>query len=222
MIRSNYTNKICAVIPFYNERDFLLDVVTGTSNYVHKVFAVNDGSTDGSEKILMGFNNVEVLNIEKNCGKGYALKVGQDEAIKQLFDVIVTLDADNQHDPKFIPDFLRRIDKYDLVIGNRMTNKSGMPVQRIISNNLTSMLLTLKTGQIIIDSQCGFRAYKRKVLENTHTRYHGYEAESEMIINASRNGFKIGFVEIPTIYGTEQSKMKSFEAITGFLKVLFG
>jgi hypothetical protein len=80
--------------------------------------------------------------------------------------------------------------------------------------------LTKKTGQKINDSQCGFRAFRSEVLIKIKTNYTGYEAESEILIKAARNGFKIGFIDIPTIYGTEKSKMKPGEAIIGFLKVL--
>ena len=73
----------------------------------------------------------------------------------------------------------------------------------------------------IIDSQCGFRAFSEEVLKKVHTRSNGYEAESEIIILAARAGFKIGFVEVPTIYGNEKSKMNPVKAIFGFIKVLF-
>ncbi len=96
-----------------------------------------------------------------------------------------------------------------------------MPFQRIMSNKLTSFLLSKKTGMKIIDSQCGFRAFSREVLMNVQSRSNGYEAESEIIILAARAGFKIGFVEVQTIYGNEKSKMNPVKAIFGFIKVLF-
>lgn len=96
-----------------------------------------------------------------------------------------------------------------------------MPKQRILSNRLTSFLLSKKTGIKIVDSQCGFRAFKTEVLKKVKTRSNGYEAESEIIILAARAGFKIGFVEVPTIYGNETSKMNPFKTIFGFAKVLF-
>ena len=86
---------------------------------------------------------------------------------------------------------------------------------------LTSFLLSRKTGQKIIDSQCGFRAYRLEVIKNIQTNYLGFEAESEMIIKVAKRGFKIVFVDVPTIYGNEKSKMKPFQAIFGFLRVLF-
>ena len=126
-----------------------------------------------------------------------------------------------QHNPKSIPALLSGLDNFDLVMGNRLKDLSGMPFQRIMSNKLTSFLLSKKTGMKIIDSQCGFRAFSKNVLQKVHTRSNGYEAESEIIILAARAGFKIGFVEVQTIYGNEKSKMNPVKAIFGFIKVLF-
>jgi len=126
-----------------------------------------------------------------------------------------------QHNPKSIPALLSELDNFDLVVGNRLKDLSGMPFQRIMSNKLTSFLLSKKTGLKIIDSQCGFRAFSRKVLLNVQSRSNGYEAESEIIILTARAGFKIGFVEVQTIYGNEKSKLNPVKAIFGFIKVLF-
>lgn len=211
---------VCAVVPFYNEKETLSILLTETLKYVDFVIAVNDGSTDDSYMSERNISNVKIVDLQKNFGKGKALSVGFEEAVKDGFELIVTLDADLQHDPKFIPDFLNALINYDIVIGNRLKNLKDMPLQRRISNKLTSYLLTKKTGQKINDSQCGFRAFRSEVLRKIKTNYTGYEAESEILIKAARNGFKIGFIDIPTIYGTEKSKMKPGEAIIGFLKVL--
>ena len=211
---------VCAIVPFYNEKGTLLILLSNTLSYVTTIIAVNDGSTDDLYIPERNKQNVRVIDLEKNFGKGRALSVGFEEAIRQGFEYVVTLDADLQHDPNFIPDLLQALDRYDIVIGNRLNSLKDMPFQRRLSNKLTSYFLTKKTGQKIIDSQCGFRAYRAEVLRNVKTNYMGYEAESEMLIRAARSGFKIGFIDIPTIYGNEKSKMKPVQAIFGFIKVL--
>ena len=220
MTKLSPTSKICAVIPFYNEQPFILSVVLKTLNYVDKIFAINDGSIDGSENLIHDIENVSLLNLNLNYGKGKALQVGFDEIVKNDFDIVVTIDGDNQHDPKNIPEFIDKLKDFDIVVGNRLTNTNSMPFQRILSNRITSFLMSLKTGQNILDSQCGFRAYKKEVLQSVRTNYFGYEAESEILIYAARRGFKIGFVSIPTIYGDEKSKMNPLKAILGFIKVM--
>lgn len=221
MSNSNLKSNSCAVIPFFNEKDFLFDVVTETLKYVDAVIAVDDGSIDGSAKLVAEIKNVHLISLKKNFGKGYALQIGFVEAINKNYDSIVTLDADKQHDPILIPEFLLQLNSYDVVIGNRLNDLSEMPIQRIFSNKITSYLLSIKTGYKILDSQCGYRAYRNNVIRKVKTVSNGYEAESEMIIYAARNGFSIGFVEIPTIYGFEKSKMNPLSAISGFIKILF-
>jgi glycosyltransferase involved in cell wall biosynthesis len=217
----NPTSKICAVIPFYNEKHFIVSVILESLKHVDKIIAVNDGSEDGSEKLIQESKKVKVLNFDLNYGKGKALQAGFDESLKDDFEFIITIDGDSQHDPKYIPDLIKKLKEFDIVIGNRLSNIKSMPLPRIFSNKITSFLMTLKTGQNIQDSQCGFRAYKKEVLNTIRTHCSGYEAESEILIYAARKGFKIGFVNIPTIYGDEKSKMNPVKAIFGFIKVLF-
>lgn len=214
-------NKICAIIPFYNEQDFIVEVIKKTLRYVELVIAVDDGSIDNSINLIKGIENVEILMLDKNYGKGAALKAGFSLAAELSFETFITLDADLQHDPDKIPDFIEAIKQYDVVIGNRLSDLKNMPLHRILSNYITSFLLSLRTGTWIKDSQCGFRAYKNKVIQKISIYSSGYEAESEIIIRCVKNKFTLGFVDIPTIYGNEQSKMKSFQAIKGFLKILF-
>ena len=84
------------------------------------VIAVNDGSTDGSEKTIDNMERVQVISLNRNYGKGYALQNGFDESIKQSFNTIITLDADKQHNPAFIPKFISELNYFDIVIGNRL------------------------------------------------------------------------------------------------------
>lgn len=219
-VTKNSSFQICAVIPFYNEKETLSRILNDTLNYVDIIFAVNDGSSD-NWKYEQNQDKVHFINLRRNYGKGRALSEGFEAAVKSNIDIIITLDADLQHDPEYIPHFVEELKSYDIVIGNRLKNLTGMPIQRKLSNKLTSFLLSIKTGQKIVDSQCGYRAYRSDVIKNISTNYSGFEAESEMIIKAARMGYKIGFVGIPTIYADEKSKMKPIQAIIGFLKVLF-
>lgn len=214
-------NKVCAVIPFYNEEKTINEIINRTIQYVDKIIAVNDGSTDNSKQKINDIQNIVVIDLEKNYGKGFALNKGFEKALALEYDTVVTLDSDLQHDPDFIPELLKEIETYDIVIGNRMNNLSAMPFQRRMSNKITSFLLSVKTGQKIPDSQNGFRAIRSDVLKIVKTRNHGYEAESEQIILAARNGFKIGFVNTSTVYGSEKSKIRPIKAIIGFIRTLF-
>ncbi|MCU0406126.1 MAG: glycosyltransferase family 2 protein [Ignavibacteriaceae bacterium] len=214
-------HRICAVIPFYNEKETITNIVNDTLDYVQFVFAVNDGSDDGFSIEAINQSKIKLINFDRNYGKGIALSIGFEAAVSAEFDFVVTLDADLQHDPKYIPNLLEGLQSSDIVIGNRLKNLKGMPIQRRLSNKLTSFLLTVKTSQNILDSQCGYRAYKAEVLKSVRTNCSGFEAESEILIKAAKKGFKLGFLDIPTIYGREKSKMRPVQAIVGFLRVLF-
>ena len=218
--KSNNPGSVCAVIPFYNEKETLYKVLDETSKYVQFIIAVNDGSDDASYKEENQKTNIKFINLDKNYGKGKALSAGFEEAISSGFEYIVTLDADLQHESKYIPNLIEGLQLFDVVIGNRLSNLKGMPIQRRLSNKLTSFFLSLKTGQKIIDSQCGYRAFSAEVLRAIKTNFYGFEAESEILVQAAKKGFKIGFVDIPTIYGNEKSKMRPLKTIFGFLRVL--
>ncbi len=214
-------NKSTAIIPFFNEVSTIKEIVESTLKYVDYVIAVDDGSRDDSDKQISGIDNVFLVSIKKNTGKGFALKKGFEKAIELKTQFVITIDADLQHSPELIPSLIEKLDEFDIIIGNRMNDVSSMPLQRIMSNKITSFILSKKTKQIIPDSQCGFRAFKINVLKSVSTTLNGYEAESEILIFASRKGFKISNYPIPTIYTESKSKMNPIKAIFGFIKVIF-
>ncbi len=214
-------NKIAAVIPFFNENRTINQIVNNTLQYVDCVIAVDDGSTDDSFSKIPEKKNITLLKFKENRGKGFALREGLSEGVKKGYTQLITIDADLQHKPEEIPLLIHELNNFDIVIGNRLNNLVNMPLHRRMSNKITSFLLSMKTGQKIIDSQCGFRAYRSEVIKNIKTIKNGFEAESEIIIKASRKGYKIGFTDISTIYGNEESKMTPVKTTFNFIKVLF-
>ncbi len=214
-------NNIAAVIPFFNESRTIYQIVNNTLNYVDSVIAVDDGSTDDSSSKIPESKNITLLKFKANRGKGFALREGLNEGVKNGYNQIITIDADLQHNPDEIPLLLYELNNFDIVIGNRLNNLVNMPLHRRMSNKITSYLLSIKTGQKIIDSQCGFRVYRSEVIKNIKTVKNGFEAESEIIIKASRKGYKIGFTDISTIYGNEESKISPVKTTFNFVKILF-
>ncbi len=214
------TGKTIAVLPFYNEAPTLGKVISEVLKYVDFLVAVNDGSTDDWQSKIPKDERIFLVHHSENLGKGAALNTGFKKALELNPGYIVTIDADLQHPPEFIPPLLERLNNCDFVVGNRMKDIKGMPFARKLSNTITSFLLSLKTGVKIEDSQCGFRAFKAFVIPIISTKTADFTAESEMLIKAARSKIKICFVDIPTIYGNDNSKMKNIEAIWGFIKVL--
>ncbi|MEE9429922.1 MAG: glycosyltransferase family 2 protein [Melioribacteraceae bacterium] len=221
MNHSEKENSICAIIPFYNEEKNLEKLFLETLNYVDFVIAVDDGSTDNSFQKIQNIKNVCFEKHNNNLGKGAALRSGFKKSIQLKTKTTITLDADYQHAPEIIPKFIEALEKTDCAIGNRLHNQKDMPLQRRVSNFLTSKMLSIKTGKKILDSQSGYRAFRTKILNDILPTFNGFEAESEMIVKTVKRKYSIGFVNIPTIYGEDDnSKMKAIPAILGFIKVI--
>ena len=162
-----------------------------------------------------------LLKHEINKGKGAALKTGFSYAYNHNFKKVITLDADLQHLPEQIPEFLEKLGDGKIVIGSRMNNISGMPLQRKMSNFITTLLVKIKTGIHIGDSQSGFRGYSGEYLPFYLNISDNWGAETEILVISVINRANFEFVSIPTIY-TEisTSKMQPLRAIIQFMRAI--
>lgn len=219
MTSSREANNICVVLPIYNEVRHLDKLIPEIHKYADHIVCVDDGSTDGSSEKLKHYDYIKLISLGKNIGKGKALYYGLLQSIKLGSEITVTLDADGQHDPSLIPALISENSFCDFVIGNRMNDVMKMPLLRIVSNRITSWLLTKKLGMKIVDSQSGFRSFSTSKLKSILPSSSGFEAETEMIIKAAKLNYKIGSVNIPTIYNENKSKIKPIKTIMGFIKV---
>lgn len=211
------------VIPIFNSAEYLEELFERIFKFFPKenVIAVNDTSTDNSTGICKA-SDVKVIDIPMNSGKGNALQVGFDTAIKKGFRFAFSIDSDLQHKPEDFPDFLKKQNesKLDLVIGKRDFSRSKMPFPRICSNKLTSFIVSLKTRQKIADSQCGFRLYNLDIIKDLKFRTKRYQFETEIIIKIAKAGGRIGFVPIATIYDGQRSYISHFRDIKNFVEIV--
>jgi glycosyltransferase involved in cell wall biosynthesis len=211
-------------VPAYNAEDTieeLIERIRGSLEYP-KIIVVNDGSMDKTREKALSKGAV-VLDHESNKGKGAALRTAFGHiAEKTDSGLIVTIDADLQHKPEEIPKLVEGLDRAgaDLAIGSRRRLGTGMPLHRILSNTVTSFLMSLRTGIKIKDGQCGFRIFKIGVLKKIELESDGYEAETEFLIKVAKQGFKISFVPVETIYGNENSHMTNWKTTVNFVKVM--
>ena len=219
-------NEILILVPNYNGENNILKIFQkindlNLSNI--KILFVDDGSNDNSLQILKN-NNIEHIFHKNNKGKGEAIKSGIDHAFKNKFKWIITIDSDLQHSPNKIQDFINLRNKKTIILGWRKSKKN-MPILRIFSNVITSLLISLRTKTKILDSQCGFRMFPVNVINDFKCVESGFQYESEFLIRAVMNGYKINHVQIPTIYNNEKSSMRNvpdtFKFITMYLKSFF-
>jgi glycosyltransferase involved in cell wall biosynthesis len=213
------------LIPAFNAERSLAELVHRLRNAIGDapIIVVDDGSTDRTYELAVSIGAV-VLRHDKNRGKGTALQTGFDYLNKQTgIEFVLTIDADLQHQPEDVPNFLlvQKKTKADIVIGWRERIGTRMPMHRKLSNTITSALVGLRTGLKIKDSQCGFRLIHRHVIERIQLEATGYEAETEFLIKAARCGCKIEFVPVQTVYGAEKSYMTHWATTVNFVKVIF-
>ncbi|MBN2366906.1 MAG: glycosyltransferase family 2 protein, partial [Calditrichaeota bacterium] len=164
--------------------------------------------------------NILLYRHEKNLGKGMALQTGFRELLKSHSpDMIITIDSDLQHPPEYIPEFIHSFEKHGahVVTGYRKRDLRIMPLSRIISNSLTSLIISLMTGQLIPDSQCGFRLIDATILPKMHFKEKRFHLESEFLIKSGWSGLTINSVKIPTIYHSEKSSINHLRDTLNFV-----
>jgi Glycosyl transferase family 2 len=206
---------VAALIPAYQAAAHLGEVLLRLGalpgpDVPSQILVVDDGSRDATSQVARQFG-ARVHTFAANRGKGHALLAGFE--LLRDYDGVVTLDADGQHPPECVPEFIRAAAAgADLVLGTRMRG-GDMPVARRFANGFSSGWATWLAGQPVTDSQCGFRLYGQALLQSTPVTPGRYEVESEVVVRAARLGFRIGEVSIPTVYGEEQSQIRVFRDV---------
>ena len=210
------------IVPAHNEAKYIREVVSSIKALGHDVCVIDDGSEDATAALAKQAGAI-VISTGRKSGKGNALRLGFDYAIKSNFEVVITLDGDGQHAPSDIQSFL---DKYEqthagLINGNRLGNPKGMPGLRLITNKFMSWLISGICHQRIADTQCGFRLIAIRVLKQIKLESSNFEIETELLVQTSKNKFKIENVPIKTIYRDEVSKIRPFQDTWRFMQYLF-
>ena len=215
-MNSNMKNLL--VIPALNEESHITQVIQAARPYIHDILVVDDGSEDGTAAAAAGAG-VQVKRHEQNKGKGEALKTAFAYAVREGYDWVFTIDGDGQHDPEDLKGFFQMLDRYDLLIGDRMQNTRRIPFIRLVANQTSSAIVSALCGCRIHDSQSGFRAYKVELIRSLNLTTHRYELESELLIRAARKGFRIGHCGIQTIYAGEKSRYQNVQDSLRFLSM---
>ncbi len=206
------------VIPAYNEAIHIADVVHAALPH-GPVLVVDDGSTDDTVRLALRAGAV-VERQWPNQGKGAALQAGFRRALVWGYDLVVTLDADGQHDPNEIGAFMEayRRAPADLIIGQRAFHE--MPPIRRLANTLGRKLFSWAIGRPIPDNQSGYRLLRRRLIEALldHDE-RGFEFEVAMITICIRQGYRLGWVPIRTIYNGGASHIHPWKHTLNFVRV---
>jgi len=225
--------KTLIIIPTYNELENLPSLLKEIFSYAPTadILIVDDHSPDGTgelaERMRAEDARVHVLHRSGKLGLGTAYIAGFKYALANGYDAAFEMDADFSHDPRYLPDFLKKIEEADLVIGSRYIPGGSTPnwslLRRFISgggNIFARTVLKLK----VRDCTAGYRCYRRAVLESVEfetIRSQGYGFQVEMAYRVEKQGFKI--VEIPIVFMDRRvgkSKMSHAIFVEGFINVI--
>jgi glycosyltransferase involved in cell wall biosynthesis len=204
-----------AIIPVFNEQRTIADIVRRTARQVERIIVVDDGSTDGSCEAAGG-SGVAILRQPENRGKGAALLRGIEYARNAGAVFVITLDADGQHPPECIPDLLRHADPDHIVIGSRVAGAQAIPTARLWANRTANFFISWAAGHWIEDTQCGFRIYPLRLFDGIRLRANrrsGFVFESEILIEACRNGFQVTPVAVPALYASVLQRPSHFRPV---------
>ncbi|HED11164.1 MAG TPA: glycosyltransferase family 2 protein [Caldithrix abyssi] len=215
------------LIPAYNAESSLAKLIESILRHTadfkpEKIIVVDDGSGDNTVTVARKLP-VELISLPQNRGKGAALKEGYAYFLNHCRSgYLITLDADLQHPPENIGDFLQTAEKHNsaVIIGQRSFTPPAMPLMRVLSNTLTSQIISGLTGLKIPDSQCGYRMIRRDVLSRLELRENGFQLESEFFFRCRELKVRIDYCPIPTVYNDYGSSMHHVRDTLKFIQLM--
>ena len=211
------------VVPAYNEERFILSTLKAVPDFVDRVFAVDDASTDGTLALMESLKSprLTVISHPKNMGVGAAIVSGYKAASDADCDVVAVMAGDGQMDPAELPRLLDPVvdGDVDYSKGNRLLSRKirqGMPRFRLLGNSILTFLTKLSSGYWnIMDPQNGYAAISKHVidtlpLDELFPRY-GYP--NDMLVKLNTYGFRVTDVIMHPRYGLEKSKIRIWNYI---------
>ena len=218
---------LSVIVPVYNERATVAEVIrrirAATLPVDIEVIVVDDGSSDGSDKVLaaLGDSTVRVINHEANKGKGAAIRTGM-EAVKG--DLVLIQDADLEYDPFDWPRLLEPIlrGKAQVVYGSRFTGerKNMMPLHWM-GNRFLSLVTNVLYSSTLSDMETCYKMFDRRVLEGITIESDRFDFEPEITAKILRRGYRI--YEVPISYAgreADEGKKITWRDGIGALKAL--
>ncbi len=223
--------KTFITVPTYNEKENIKNLIDAILKLDIKdlhILVIDDNSPDGTAKIIkkMSNKNIHLLLRTEKKGRGYAGKEGFLFALKEGAEIIIEMDADFSHDPKYIPLLLRGIDNADIVLGSRRIKggkEQGRSVLRRIITFFANLYIRLLLGLKIKDCNSGYRCFRREVLQEIAPTIEssGPAIIQEVLFKAHLKGYKIKEIPITFIDRKKgRSKLGIKQLTQGYFMVL--
>jgi glycosyltransferase involved in cell wall biosynthesis len=215
---------VAVIMPAHNEAAVIGSVIARIPACVDGLdvipIVVDDGSTDATAAVATRHGAYVVQHLT-NLGVGAATVTGLRAARALNLDIVVTMDADGQHDPTEIESLVQCLleGPFDIVIGSRLLHPTGMPVSRFAANILLNAVTYMVHGKIVSDSQSGFKAFSRHALEVMDLSSPGYEICSEIIGEMYRKNLSYKSLPVKAVY-TQYSQAKGQHFLNGINLIL--
>ena len=213
-------NKICVLIPTYNNAKTLARVIDGVLRYTSHIIIVNDGATDATPDILTRYPELTIIHLPKNKGKGNALRIGFDKARSLGYDYAITIDSDGQHYPEDIPVFIATIEAESeptLLVGSRNMTQDEVPKKSSFGHKFSNFWFHLETGVNLPDTQSGYRLYPLQYIPKKYYT-EKFEFEIEILVRSSWNGVQLKNVPIQVLYDPEE-RVSHFRPFRDFMRI---
>jgi glycosyltransferase involved in cell wall biosynthesis len=197
-------SRVLVAMPVYNELKLIGGVLDQVLQYCPNVLTINDGSTDGTAEYLETRSDIRIVNHPHNRGYGAALKSAFEYAQEHRFEILVTIDADGQHDPSRIPRFASAAERFDIVSGSRYLKEfpenTPAPSRRRFINQRVTAELNRRLGFHLTDAFCGFKAYRVEALKHLDINENGYAMPLELWVKAAAAKLTVVEIPVPRIY----------------------
>ena len=225
--------KALVIIPTYNERRTIEEMIREVLGFGFDVLVIDDNSPDGTAERIkqLAFENphIHLLQRPRKLGLGSAYREGFRFALAHDYEAIFEMDGDGSHRPHYLPRLLEALESSDIVIGSRYVKGVSVidwPMGRLLLSYLANVFSRLMTGLPIHDMTAGFKCFRRSALEALEieaVHSEGYSFQIEVNFILYRKGFR--FREIPIIFEdrnvgvSKMSRWIIFEALWIVLKL---
>lgn len=209
----------CVLIPARNEAEMIEHVVKASLAWCPRVLVVDDASEDDTA-VRAAEAGALVLRHSANAGKSVALATGFRYLRDTQIEGVITLNGNGEHDPSDVPRFIALAEEgnADVIVGCRMGNTRRMRPLRLLTDRVVSRLVSVLSGQLVLDAQCGYRWIRRSAWERIEAGSEGFDGEAEFLIHAGLCGFRIVEIPVATVWRHEPRRLDPVSGATRFFR----
>ena len=191
-------------VPIYNEAKSVRRVLAEVRRFSPEILVVDDGSSDGTSRLLDDEPDLLRITHPRNRGYGAAISTAFAYALERGYDELVTMDCDGQHEPARIAVLLEAIHDCEIVSGSRylrdFRQDTPAPTDRSNINRTITAEINERYGLNLTDAFCGFKAYRRSALEKLRITESGWGMPLQLWVQAARQGLTVKEIGVPRLY----------------------